>query len=572
MATINRITHPNKLTEQKVNFFADYFQFAVDTMGLNDQLAIENPLSLVDKIIFQLQFNKPNCIQYLDVYFLHPLFNENNKHLKIFSNSEKVISEIQNFLKAGKQKRNIVNNCNTLNVFTEFQRELKQKMFKKALRTIISYLKCIHSIDHHQEDLIFCTNILVSEFILNNRSKQDLNMVFTRILEYRAYSIDNNLKKQKENHFDEQFQGIYRQLKQTKKSNYFIFRVLGLITPTGFSFKYNKVTFFHPKNTNAISMLYRNDKHSLLKKLVEDTSSNAILAVVKIEYFSLDLGVKNAVQLIQDELKFLNAVCKSNASLEIFAYLATDLKNYTLHRSAYEHVYPVTDSNVRNLLDNPFRFLKNIDKKYKNHFLRFELQYVEAMSTESIKEYWKYLENLLPKNEEQKNEIIDTASSILLINSEQNYKDFIRRYLIDAITPFFICDHDTLGLSQQKHLYYYRQLKSDPSFDFSILRNDLTHPFLTYLIDLHEKTFTSKEYNQLKNFYSFVLWEAKAQRNSILHADIKHEKSIIFLKNTIPRLITKFRWILFHGMESKQEKDFNDLIKRLKIEGQLKLN
>ncbi len=55
MANINQITHSNPLIQKKVNFFADYFDFITDKMGILDNLPIENPLSLIDKAIFQVK-------------------------------------------------------------------------------------------------------------------------------------------------------------------------------------------------------------------------------------------------------------------------------------------------------------------------------------------------------------------------------------------------------------------------------------------------------------------------------------------------------------------------------------
>ncbi|MBA7541101.1 hypothetical protein ES705_33408 [subsurface metagenome] len=101
MPTINQITHPDNLVQTKVNFFADYFNFVTDNIGLYDELEIENHLSLIEKVIFQIENNLDHCPKYLDCYFSHPILKKENKYFKEFKQYQNLQSLIQAYQQAG---------------------------------------------------------------------------------------------------------------------------------------------------------------------------------------------------------------------------------------------------------------------------------------------------------------------------------------------------------------------------------------------------------------------------------------------------------------------------------------
>ena len=75
MAFLSQIIHPDDFIRKKVNFFADYFHFAVHQIGINDKIEVENYLSLIEKSIFQIKTNPIHCPNSLDSYFSYSLLD-----------------------------------------------------------------------------------------------------------------------------------------------------------------------------------------------------------------------------------------------------------------------------------------------------------------------------------------------------------------------------------------------------------------------------------------------------------------------------------------------------------------
>jgi len=86
------------------------------------------------------------------------------------------------------------------------------------------------------------------------------------------------------------------------------------------------------------------------------------------------------------------------------------------------------------------------------------------------------------------------------------------------------------------------------------------------------KTKSSIDYKYLKSHYSRILKECQAQRNSIIHSSLGNEKSLMLIDLTIPKLVTRFRWILFDGMRKYKNSNFEELIGKLKLDANKLLN
>src|SRR5690606_10450512 len=131
-----------------------------------------NYLSLIEKMIFQINTNNDNCSKYIDSYLTHPLIQKENKYFKEYKNYTLVsnlFEEYKNQRKSSLKVEWINKNLNFKISLIRFSIELKKVMFKKSLKEIISFLKCKHDLSEHLKDLVHHTNILVSEFLLTNR-------------------------------------------------------------------------------------------------------------------------------------------------------------------------------------------------------------------------------------------------------------------------------------------------------------------------------------------------------------------------------------------------------------------
>lgn len=582
MPTINQITHPDNLVQTKVNFFADYFNFVTVNIGLYDELEIENHLSLIEKVIFQIENNLAHCPKYLDCYFSHPILKKENKYFKEFKQYQNLQSLIQEYQKAGptaKKVKWIKNNAHFLSSLLAFKKELNRNMFKSALKAIISFLKCKHDLAEHIDDLKYYTNVLVSEFLLNDRTKKDINRVFERIMTretskfpfpkslieiHKGKDIDEAKKEFIEKRtFDQQFDGIYNILKEKDRKHYFLFRVTGINAKPDFHLKYNKVTFYHPEHAKLKEIRMKCKSEVFLKDFFG--IGPMIIASVKIDYYSSEIAEQEAITAIKNELEFLNHVCGVNAHIEKFSFLKTsDFKNVVgSRRSMYEKGYMIGEIDEMRLEDNPFIFLRRVKKECRNHFLEYEPLFIKAMTSHSMPDYWHYLEALIPTKDNNEKQIIDVVSSLLVLNTEKNNKSRLRNYITNAILPFGV-SADVLGITRERQMEYYNQIGSRKEIDFNILSKEITHPFLHHLLKIHSKPYKKPKLKAIKEYYSRILWELQAQRNAIVHTGYGNENAMILLNGTLPFLITRFRWVLLDGMKNNKEDTFEELINNLK--------
>lgn len=571
MPKIHRITHDDQLVERKVNFFADYFAFAAETIGTNDLVPIENPLSLVDKIIFQVTHNPNRCIPYVDGYLNYFSFLEweNYKEFKSYKRLKNLIIEYKANKKQGLKITWLQSNPEFLQTLNIFKRDLKKIMFKKALREIISYLRCVHEIETHKEDLVNQTNIIVSELVLNDRSKNDIAMIFERIItrEIGKFPFSKSLKspEEKENfiknrNFQQQFDGIYNILKEKLSANYFIFRVYGLKSFDQFTFVYNRVTFYNPKHEKLQEINKKIKGEKFLNDFLEN-DEYLLLAVVRAEYGSIDIATSNAVEIINRELQFINKVFSANCYLEKFSYLLTpDFVSIGWHMNAKDKGHRIIAKETELLEDNPYNFLRKSPKRLKEDLLKYEPIFVDALMNRNISTYWQYLETIIPATKHDEKQVIHSVSNLLLLNAETHYKNRLRSYIIGALSPLSISAAH-LGISTSRQL----EIINRPDLiNWRDLKDEINHPFLKYLVGEFLSKLNKQDLLNRKHFYEVILLEAYAQRNSIIHRGFANEKSLITLNGTLPRFVNRLRWILFDGIKQKVGNDYPEIVFNLK--------
>jgi hypothetical protein len=573
MPKIHQITHDNQLIRKKVNFFADYFCFAAETIGVNDALELENPLSAVDKILFQITKNPTRCAAYVDSYLTHGSF-QNYDDLKNFK-SYKELKLLITAYKANKKPQGkgswIQSNPRFMKVLQLYRRDLKRLMFKTALRSIISYLRCVHDIDKHKADLISQTDLIVSEFILSNHSKNDIAKIFERIItrEVGIFPFPKSLKRSEEKEifiknrtFQQQFDGIYNLLNDGLVKNHFIFRVYGLKTKDTFSFTYNKVTFYNPKHEKLRRIIERVRAEIFLKDFLKN-DEYMMIAVVKAEYESIDIATNDAVEMINRELQWINKVFTANCWLEKFSFLLTsDFVKIGWLKNAKERGYRVADHEIPMLEDNPFSFLRNVPARFKDTLLKSEPIFIEALVSKNVSTYWQYLETIIPTTHNDGKQVIDVVSHLLLLNAESHHKDKLRDYIVTAVSSMNV-SADYLGITIEQQTQIERNIDN---VNYEELRNSIKHPFIKHLIDEYLTSFDKPELIKRKATYERVLWDAQAQRNATIHKGIANEKSLIALNGQLPRMIFRLRWIIFESLQKKRGKDYADVVFNLKAD------
>jgi hypothetical protein len=572
MTFLNQITNPEKLIETKVNFFADYYNFVASQIQESDNLEIENYLSLIEKMVFQINTNLNNCSKYIDSYLTHPLIQKENSYFKEYKNYSLVsnlFEEYKRNTKPNRKTRWISDNPNFKLALIRFSIELKKVMFKKSLKEIISLLKCIHNIAEHKNDFIHHTNILVSEFLLSNKAKEDViktfNKIITRDINIFPFSTTflrknkNNLLQAKKEFletrtFDQQFEGIFHYLKEKKRNEYFIFRIYNIKANKSFKFKYNEVTFYHPEHRKFDEFSKQIKEIPFSAKFFSE--KDMILAIIKIQNSSKKISEQIAINTIKKELEYLEFSCTSNSLFEYHSYLSTlNFKDLSSKWSQKENSHTISERNEISLKMNPFILLKNVNKQCKEHFLNYEYLFVKAQVSRTPEDYWHYFETLLKVISENTTNLINTIASILVLSSHQCEKSLIENYIVNSIVN---SNESQLNLSQSE----FKILRNSKKQNLLLKAKDVTHPFINHLF---ERKNINPNYRELKAFYSRIFWDCYSQRNSVIHSFQRNEKALLSIDTKLTNLVLRFRNTLIESMIENKEMTFNEQIDLLTI-------
>ncbi|MBL7921139.1 MAG: hypothetical protein JNJ40_12550 [Bacteroidia bacterium] len=573
---LHGITHDKKLTEQKVNYFLDYFYFFVDQVGVLDGFDMETYASLCKKILFQIENNKKTPEKYVGQYFSHPVF-EDRSRIKGYTGYTKILKLRKQFFQFGEKafdaKRAFITNDEFVNAFSKFADGLRTKMFKSSLEEIISFLKCTHQLEFHLDDLIYHTKILASSLISTRDSKKEVQAITRRIFSkqlyeypfprnYKRMSAETKRKYLANSNFDKQFGGIYNALMERFDAHWLMFRITDIISKNDFEFTYNQVTFINPENEK----FDRVKKNLQRKGMLTDffNGKDFLIAMVNLGQNTRNSAVKVAKKMIDSELTYFNNCLGSTGILDRKSFLYTS--NFSATGgivSMTGNKYEIGKYDIESLKNNPYSHMQG-DDQIKSHFLKYEPFFVKAMHTESMSDYWHYIEVLLQNNKTStnNNQIIGILSDILLLNADSTNKQFIREYISETLSSFQTSAKQW-GLTPERQNEFNRLAYTKEGIDLAVLKSEIKHKFALDLIDMHDRPFTVNTAEQIQKHYKHVLWDAQAQRNSYLHAAVLDPVSTVSLGFIFPRLLMKFRWILLANRRKYSTLSFRDYILQL---------
>ena len=377
MTLLHQITNPDKELARRVNFFADYYSYCIYLRKKSLKINLENHLSLVEKILFQLEYNFPKSNKYITSYLYHTLFNKNNKYFKEYKNHKKISDFFELYKKEKDKKKWLEDNKQEfIQSLKTFRTELRRYMFKRSVDKIIECLINSKRWNKNQNDIIYHTNLIVTEIGLKKMSTENYEDIFDLILNkdivkfpYPRKLLDSSKDEKKyflDNlNFEQQFKGIYNYYTKGFVSNFFILKVNGIISENEFKFKYNKVKFINPKHPDLIrfmNLVKINDKYFY------DTfyeKNNVIFAVIKIKYKNKKDAEYDAVNIINTELNYLNNKLGANAYLEKFSYITTlDYEQFSRLYSNKEQGSRVGDIELKRLKFNSFNELRQIKEQF----------------------------------------------------------------------------------------------------------------------------------------------------------------------------------------------------------------
>lgn len=574
MSVIGIIRNENKLLEEKANFFSDYFAFYTDQVGSFYETELENPLSLIEKILFQLETNKHNeKARYIYNYLRHDYFTD-RIFLKQFSSFNPLIDQIAEYkslketdsIKLNKLRLKWLKNSTNFQINLKLLKtELEEFMFRKAFENILQMLTCSHKLKEHSNAIKYLSKILVTEALFKGRSKYEIKNVFLRVLsnDIKEFPFPKTVNSEEERiiyiqnrDFAKQFQGLVNFLFEEPSDYFIIVKVLGTTLPDDTIFKYNGIDFIS-QNSEKIKYL----KESILKlesyyseKYFSENSH--LFALIPLKVFRDNILIDEIIPILQDAIIYLELILNKFLSIDRENYLyTTDFTNCGYKFNSNESIKKIDKKDIEILNDNPYEFLKEFNGEAKDHILKHEKIFIHAIHFNNLEELWQYLENLLPI---KVGEIISTVSSLILLNEKYLRSKKLINFLRTNVLPWNF-DYHRLNIDPGKYVSLFNEIGRSKTNNFF---QSLDYPFFEELKFIKQKKHTKKRYMDLKEYYSRILLELYESRNTITHQNLIHYRAKIKLNYSVPNIIIRLRWVIFGYIRKYPHYTFQNIIQK----------
>ncbi len=576
MSKIGSITNENKLVEKKVNFFIDWFLYFLDNLGANKEFEVENPLSLVDKILFQLMNGLPGKkLPYITNYLSHNYFQE-DEYFNSFTSYEGLKPFIVQFTKlSGKEKQKFIENSEAfVKALVNVKEQLQSEMFKFSLSSLISYFQCKDDLEVHKNDIKYHTRILITEYLFQYHKVDDLEKIFKKIsskkLDEFPFPSTIKTKRDKRKYIDaanlkQQCEGLLNWLHTPLEKVYYIFKVYGVNFDDVVFFKYNEVTFYS-KGHKKFSAIKENISKKVPYYTYFDNNQNFILASVRMEHFSEEAAIIECRRKVETELKYLSWRLKVNLTIDTTTnYLSTKNFRYFGWHLSTEPFYKNFQKDVlATLNDNPFTVLNKVSNDAKAHLLKHEYLYVDAVKSKNVADLWHYLEVLLSIKDKGK-EVKNILSTVILNNELLVSNRRILSKLYYEFTPLLL-NAKALKVDFEEAKEICASLRKRK---ISKLLSAVEYPFVRELVATYKKGLTKEDYLVAYNNYFSILSEAYEQRNFFVHQANMNERALIKLEFSFYEIIKRFRWAIIAEIRKHKSITFSKVISNVLDSGNL---
>jgi hypothetical protein len=393
---INQITNPEQIVADKVNYFADLFDYYLTNIGRPSFPTLENHRSLLEKISFQLNNYSTHSTKYINLYFRNsyltlkdPIINE------FYTNAWQVINSLK--VKGVQNERNKIT-FEIKKLIKKLDKTLFFNSLTKIIECIVSYDKLENS--NIKTKLEYYTPIIISEFIFAGFPIKDLEKLFDKILSTKVEIQNNKIKTEiplpsslakyrykadvppevfyikinrylKKRTLQQQFNGIYHFYQNSLKEKTFIFylnnaRALQPIDLWIGNVRFSNQITSENINKRGIKKEYRDffkwkDKIYVQTTVIEN---NNIIAK------------ENAVREINNAVNYFNACLKKRAYLFLDDFIIKDLDQNFRHTST---LIPLHQEDLEKLSDdNVYEVLKNHKNDLVKKYLELDKIYMYA--------------------------------------------------------------------------------------------------------------------------------------------------------------------------------------------------
>lgn len=584
MPRLNTIPYNRPNITEKVNYFIDYFKFTNQRLGQFPLIQFENPLSLIEKVIYQIETNfVEKSRPYLENHFSNSFFSE-TEFLDQFPSGNACTLKIDYYLSnslTNTGRKNFIKRTPLFLVeLKSLRNELKENLIDLAISSLISLLGCRHKLKHHMRGINFWTLVLVTEFRYRNHSSKDIEDVPSKIMsndinvfpfskEIETRSNQENYGELRKEHlktmgFKGRFLAIKNLIEKESYTCHFLFRINNISSVDNeFKLTYDDVTFISPYHTE-MKLVRSSAKKSFLSKEFFQSKNKFIIGYIQLEFYSRDIAVNLAVNKIKNAVSYLNRKIKSDSKLDADFYLTSkDFTSTGSGRTYKEDLKKINERDFRQIDDNPFSFFRELSGNTIKPFLFFEHDYQSAIRENDVSKLWQYLENIIANNSVFKGIEKEVISNILLLNYRKYSKIQLRTDFVNSVSPFSI-DSTSIGLTSNEQEYIIRNPRIINPNNYT---KKIKRPFVSELIKLYKKNASKRNLSQVKEYYMSLLTEGYELRNMMIHRGEAHPKVELKMKLLFPLLVARFRKNLIDELKKYDGTDFSEVLVELNERG-----
>lgn len=560
---VHHFKHKKQRVQEKANFFADYLSFVAQYIGRLPYLPLDTPLSIIDKINFQLTNNIKRCKSFVlnhlsnFRFYNERLFEDCSTHLELDQLIFKIIEE---------NRTTEIKNSRFKDVIKAFKNELEDHFVDTLIRQLFTLVNCKHSLNFHKKEIKHLTLNLVAHLLLNGNSIETIRKLSNEI--FKKSSNGGTLL--------DQFNKIkYLQSNILENERTFIFRINNCYPrkeeERTFAFSYNDVEFISYKHSRIKEIR----KEARKEKNVDFNDAffkgrNHILGLVKVKFGDKVVASDYAKDKINEELNYLKTIIRSN---EIYllegGYIQIDKNDWTDFRGTVK----IAPKKVQ-LERSKFFGLSEYKHKTENierlkNYIDASSLFYEAQTSRSLNKYWHYLEILLPKriaeNGNEENQIEDIFKNVM---KSQNvfWRNSICSLILKSSVGILAVKIFKTKIVHEEMLINMK-ISNGTKNAFSEM-NKLFHELKYESIkdtfrDLKKECRKSNK-EKWSNYYKSLITELREYRNSNIHKGKSNIYLETKLKILIPDLINFFRWNWWHFIKKNTpnengEYDFNNI-------------
>jgi hypothetical protein len=588
----NQIQNPEQIVTDKVNYFADVFNYILSNLGKPSFPNLENHKSILEKIRFQLENYSTHSSKYINFYFANRYLSLKDPFIRDYYKTD--WQTINSFKVAGIQQ----NRKKLLKAIIQLTKIFDKTLFPNALSEIID---CIISTSKLENKRIaykidYYTPILISEFIFSGFPKKDLQKLFDKILSTKVEIQNNKVKTDiplptsllkfkykkpekpelfynkinkylKTRTLKQQFEGIYHLYKNSLKEKTFIFYLNNIKALQPINIQIGEVRF-----SNQIKKENINEKGIRKEYRAFFNEKGKLFVQISLKENNDIIGKEKAVREINNAINYLNGCLDKKAYLCLDDFIVKDTDQNIRHNSFLIPLHQEEYEKLSN--DNVYEILKHQNNNLIKKYLELDRIYFYAVSTDfkenKLTNYWRYLESFFESEDYDSTKIINSLSEILTKNCHfqfiMDYNDLAFQILLSSYHKFPTRNNDDLNPILEIPGSELHALMYPNPYNNTIqerLNKIINHPFVNQKLKWILTTSLDQQAKLANDFFQDVLFETYEQRNFIEHSGIFYEKSVEKVLFSLPKIARDFRSLIVKELALKEYNSFSEIITSL---------